>query len=203
MKNLERLHIGFNPLREVPPEIGELEHLQFLFLKCTLIEVFPMETFKHVKQIQCHGCSLLLVKRDIVALGEERTKRIALTAGLPLKIAILLIFQDESLEKQMLQELTVYSPPSLVDSCARFLVNKTESIRLEMLPVELRQSIVATLDESISQRCSNCGKLYFQFFIELFRKISTHVVAEVNNVTVVHKLCSFVCLKQVKNKVYL
>ena len=72
-----------NPLTEIPPEIGSLVDLKSLFLKVSLIEVFPIEllSLKHLRHVYCHGSPLLSPKKNFIAIGKKRTKKIALESG--------------------------------------------------------------------------------------------------------------------------
>ncbi len=71
-----------NPLKDLPPEIGQLSNLRSLFLKGSHIGVLPIEllSLKELKQVQCHGSPLFPMK-NFVAVGKSRTKKIALLTG--------------------------------------------------------------------------------------------------------------------------
>lgn len=105
---------------------------------------------------------------------------------------------------ELVEELTSCTPPSLLDTCVRFIVNKSETPKLELLPTDLQQAIVACMDESVSsQRCSVCNKLYFHFFIELFAVIKQNIILEVSRAVFVQKLCSFSCLYEAEKRLKL
>lgn len=142
LKRLELLYLGGNQLTDLPPNFKKLKHLRHLYLCDNKLQSIPTELGR-------------LKKLESLSLHKN------LIRTLPVEILMLVNLQELTLRDNPLVSTFIkkmeFTPPTLLEMCARTIKTKSVAYNDNMLPRQLI-NYLATAKKCVNP---NCDGVYF------------------------------------------